>query len=199
MKKKLVLVMVLAAFIAGGAFAQFGIEIYTQVDGDSITPTIGFDINLGGIDILAGVSFNSSTDSRKDDDRKDGLWGLDIYAGLGPKVFADRWAVSFPLLVQFGFGGTTYKPSSGTVYQGTNAGGSFDIGFRAGAKAEYAITRNISIFTGVLLNVITYSEKNRLHWNGPTYGGGTNKNPHPNTYVYIFDSGRILFGAKINF
>jgi len=200
MKKKLVLVLVLAAFTAAGASAQLGIELYGQINGTSVTPTIGIDINLGGIDVLAGVSFRSTTTGTKEGEIKETNWNLGIYAGVGPKMSADRWTVSFPLLAQFGFGGYTLEPSSAYTPSGSNVPNSgFSIGFRAGAKVEFAITRNASIFTGVLLDVITYTEPNTLRWKGNTAGAGTEQISNPSTRVDFFSSGSILLGARINF
>jgi len=208
MKKKIILVLVLAAFTAAGAFAQFGIEIFGQVHGNNyytntntpVTPTIGVDINLGGMDVLAGVSFISNTTGNKEDKYRNTYWNLGIYAGVAPRMSDGRWALSIPLLAQFGFGGRAVEPSSESITPGSIMTSSrFNIGFHTGAKVEYAVTSNISIFTGVLLNVITYEERETLRWKGPTVGAGTESNPNPDTIVTIFNSGRILFGAKINF
>jgi hypothetical protein len=145
--KKVVLVFVILAVVAGSTFAQFGIEggLITDFTGTPM-PTVGIAYGLQKMDILGGLTFwynyisygygVSGYD-----------WGMGIYGGVAPKlVTAGPWTLSLPILAFFNFGGT-----------GSFA---FQLNLSGGPRAYYALSDKWSLYTGLLLNVFEVGRRN---------------------------------------
>ncbi|MCL2810239.1 MAG: hypothetical protein FWD24_09305 [Treponema sp.] len=179
MKKKILLVLVLVALVSTGVFAQFALEGNLNFSGQNFTQSIGITYALPEFDILAGLNFGfysvkvkvagiSSSDS-------DAFFGL--YGGIAPRVVeSDNWTLSLPMLANL----SSYLDV-------------FAFGLTAGARMEYSLSQNWSIFGGLALNIFTWV--------------GQEESQEIMGYIIsykidataIFDGGFIQFGVKYSF
>jgi len=209
MAKKIVIIMVLAALVAGGAFAQFSFEGGVNTNFSSVTPTLGIAFGHSKFDFLAGLNFTILIDEYDYDngntnDYSYTSWSGGIYAGIAPRAsLSGNWLLSFPLLAQIRFGGTPQYDydSSRTLYSGSTSGaGSSSFGFdlRAGSRASYAFSEHWSLYTGFLLNVISWTQTKQNIWKGTTPGAGTELY-YTNNYFYFLNSGVVQLGVSYKF
>jgi len=198
MKRKIGLVAVLFLFVAGGTFAQFAIEGSVSTSFNGITPSIGIGVELAKFDILAGLNFSINTyeyEYANESDRSYsyGRNNIGIYAGLAPKAsLPGKWSLSFPLLVQVLFGSREKSDyfSGNPRYINSDDAGSTNFGFdfRAGARAVYAFSNNWGLYTGFLVNM--------LSWTQNKYD--TFENYYPNTRLgYTYNGFGVLNGGVV--
>jgi hypothetical protein len=192
MKRKICLVVLLFLIVAGGTFAQFSIDGAVSTNFNGITPSMGIGIGFSKLDLLAGVDFNiftflSEFNPSSDFDTK----SIGIYAGLAPKVsFSEIWSLSFPLLAQFRF--EEYYDYyldyySGNYYYGhiTHITDSV-FSFRIGTRADYAFSDHWSLYTGFLINAVSFVQTE--HDTVPSY-----------STLSIFGSGVVQLGVIYTF
>jgi hypothetical protein len=150
--KKFLLVFVILAVVAGGAFAQFALEGGINTDfTESPLPMIGMAFGLDKMDILAGLTFGYG--SYKVDvggyyggSTTVSVWRYGMYGGIGLKlVSSGPWTLTLPILMFINFNGSS-------AYNKISYG--VDIG--AGPRAYYALSDKWALFTGIFANVLEF-------------------------------------------
>ncbi|MCL1812073.1 MAG: hypothetical protein FWG29_00975 [Treponema sp.] len=159
--RRVILVLVLFALVAGGAFAQFSIGGSVQSNFTETTfPSIDMMFSLEKLDILWGLLIEyenykfkaSAFGSSSTNSESAGSFGL--YAGVAPKVkLSGNWSLSFPVLLNFVFGseivdmmGTSTKVDI------------FGVGLQAGGRGTYSLSDHWSLYTGFVVDIFTYSK-----------------------------------------
>ena len=179
MKKKILLVLVLVALVSTGAFAQLALEGNLNFNGREISQSIGISYALPSFDILAGFNFGFYRVSGKIEgysfSDSDVFFGL--YGGIAPRVVeSNNWTLSLPLLANF------YSYLDVLAF-----------GLTAGARAEYSLSQNWSIFGGLSLNIFTWVRRDdyEIIMGYPFY--------YKVNGIAIFDGGFMQFGVKYSF
>jgi len=220
MTKKVLLLLILMAFVAGGAFAQLAVEGGVSMIGNDfftsfgdinllgLQPTVGVVFSLSSFDVLAGLSFSISTYNEVDNgppkqEISYNTNSLGIYAGIALRMLeTEKWSLSLPLLARVSFGGKSEDkatPALSTGWPNIDAGYSFfEIGLRAGAKAEYAFSNQWSLFTGILIDVVSWNQTEVRDWKGSTTADGVEKIGTIDN-LSVFNSGVIQLGIKYRF
>jgi hypothetical protein len=209
-RKALVLALVLAAVAGGqGVFAQISIDgsVATNFT-NAITPTIGVGIGLPTFDILAGASIDIGASNYKDDttplnNRSSGSYAFGIYAGIAPVVaLTEEWTLSIPLLARVSFSGTKetkWDNSAITVVPGTTGGAgdrTFGLGLRAGARAAYMFSEHWSLYTGFLLDVVSWSQPRLRKWKTTDPKDGTEPVDSATSTFTVLRSGVVQIGVS---
>jgi hypothetical protein len=192
MKRITGLAVVLFLAVMGRTFAQFTMDAAVSTAFDGITPSIGIGGEFSKLDLLAGVSLSIFIDDYEYENtninsyvyRDNNGGDIGIYAGLAPKVpLSGKWALSFPLLVQLW--------SSETITTDYSTDSHFSIGFRAGARAAYAFSNNWSLYTGFLVNMVSWGQTEYYRW------GDKLEDTH--SRLNVFNDGVIQLGIICKF
>lgn len=202
MTKKVLLTAVLACLITAGAFAQFSIEAGVR---GWTEPVIGVEYGFEKVDILAGfVFYYNNYEYDYEEPNKDGsydynTWRIGFYIGAAPKVsLSDKWTLSFPIMGEFSFDETSpYNFADKRINYSAGLEG-FSLMFKLGAKAKFAFNENWSIYTGFLINAVTYSKTEYSKWKGPTTDDGT-ETEYTYSVINVFNAGRVLLGINFTF
>lgn len=194
--KKGILVFVLMAVAAAGAFAQFGVEADFSISGGGFR--VGVNYGAPTFDILAGISmisFNKDKVDKQDNDYdsdasknsfSEGNFILGIYAGIAPKtLISDKWSFSFPLLAGFHFGiGDPIKLTNGKFpdwFDGwstdTDWGPSFSYGnwfsvsFDIGTRASYSLNDHWNLYAQANVRLFDWFHWEEYNWKDPSTDG----------------------------
>jgi len=182
MKRKISLLMVLFLLIAGRTFAQFTVDGAVSTSFNGITPSIGIGVEFSKFDLLAGFKFWISN-RELDYDRYQNLSNIGIYIGLAPKTSQfGKWLLSFPLYAEVAFG-----RSDGDL---SDRSSSSNFYFKAGARAAYSFSNHWSLFTGFLINAVSWTGYDREALSGySSY----------ETTFNVFDNGAVQLGIIYRF
>ena len=204
--KKCIFIFVFIALVSVGAFAQFALEGGLL---NWTSPIIGFRYELPKLDIMGGMDFylhrtKYEYDSASNPDFSYWYHNIGIYAGVAPKTsLSSNVSLSFPLLLQISFGGTSEYDLPGTQTVTPWAAGSGDstFGFKfiTGARASYKFTEHWSLFSGFFIDVFSYSSSESNVWKGPTVADGTKASGNITSDVYLLSSGSIQVGVSYLF
>jgi hypothetical protein len=200
--------LVFALAVASGAFAQFAINGGISTDFSTVTPTIGVSIGFSKLDILAGVDLNWAqnsfyTPTSGTNNYDDTSSSVGIYFGLAPKAaLTEKWALSFPLLVRIQSEETSerrYNSDTVTAGSTSDAGSAFSgFGLRAGGRAAYAFSDHWSLYTGFLINVVSFNETKTNKWKTSNREDGTEL-AYTETAFDIFKSGVVELSVGYRF
>jgi hypothetical protein len=135
------------------------------------------------------------------------LNSVGIYAGIAPiAALTDVWTFSIPLLVQVNLGGGTATKypnnSSLTVVAGAaaaNASSDFGIDVKAGARAAYAFSDHWSLYTGFLLNAISWNQSKPHVWKTNLRTGGTKPGTTATSTFTVLSTGVVQLGISYKF
>jgi len=203
--KKILLVMVLFALAASGAFAQVALDSHLSfamaTGGSNINigfaPSLGVNIGLGALDIIIGTDFTlnahrSNVGGNPIGKRKD--WALGIYGGVAPQLAeSGNLRLTLPLLAKMTY--NAYR-NSNSANDDFNRFGWMSFDFAAGPRAYYAFSPKWSGYLGFEMTVMGFEGKGK----GKAKVGGTTSTGDGNeTDFYIFPGGSIDLGIKITF
>jgi hypothetical protein len=152
----------------------------------------GININFNEDNYEYGPPYSNSDYSRK--------WNsVGIYAGFAPKVLStEKWTLSFPLLVQIRFGGTSgidYISSKILVEADSLEDSSnFCIGFLAGVRAAYSLSEHWSIFTGFVFNIIESEKYENAYYRSTSQIGGIYSRTE--NYTGWLNGGKVHLGVR---
>jgi len=222
MVKKGLLMVVLAAIVAGGAFAQFSLRGEVSTDfSTGVNPSLGIGISLDKLDILAGFSVGiaqvtvayDTSDNRTGYDKQNYTTEqntVGIYAGIAPKATHEKWTVSVPMLasVYFGEQGKLTFDDSDMQKASTSAqpaNSIFGFAFMVGGRGEYAFSEHWSIYTGFLWNVIKWEQLQSRSFKRVTdtttliTTNGSERLDTTRETVQVFNSGVLQLGVSYKF
>jgi hypothetical protein len=168
--------LIISFWVIGSmVFAQeFSIDGHLATDFEDVHPTLGLEINLNKIDILAGLSFwfykNSKSYTNYQtfnaNNTLNEYW-IKFFAGIAPKVLLnDKLTLSFPLMVRIQFRNDSLKYVSDTVYTTTSPKKAeyFGYGFDTGARLYISLTDKWSVYTGAIMNVLYIHDNKYTYW-----------------------------------
>lgn len=202
--KKFLLFLVIAV-LASTAFAQgFSItgQASTGIDRDfegyvywNAWPVIGMEIDLGNVDILAGVRFwvhSLREDKGTVNDWTTINWSFGFYGGIAPEVdITQKASLSFPILFEFNHIGYKNKPKNGTPL--IKKWGYNRIAIDLGARMYYNVTEKIGVFGGFKVSALTlYTQTKASYTSGSTFKTG-------DINLLFFRMGTIDLGVKFTF
>jgi hypothetical protein len=156
-------------------FAQkFSINGHLATNFENVHPTLGIELNLNKIDLLAGVSFwflkNDTSYTNYQTFNADNTLNeylVKVFAGIAPKVLVnDKLILSFPLMARIQFRNDSFKYDYGMVYTPDlpKKVEQFGYGFDAGARLYYTLTDRWSIYMGAIMNVLYISDNKYTCW-----------------------------------
>jgi hypothetical protein len=196
------------ALASAACAQQVFLEAHAATNFESVAPSIGGGVGLGPLDILAGASFSFSTDKFEygslytDSNYAEKAHSVGIYAGAAPYApVGEKLRLSFPLLLQIRFGGTSGKdyvnPFLLVNRHDLEHSSRFGIDFLAGARASYLLSAQWSLFTGFLFTLFEYTQYKNTYYdtddqNGRTYARIEN-------FIGFFRNGKVQFGVRFTF
>jgi antitoxin component YwqK of YwqJK toxin-antitoxin module len=184
------------------AQVQFSLSGHLASNFSSVTPTIGFEVNFGKIDILVNANFWISTQERTDknyqtfntdSELKENRF--EIFAGIAPKVgVTDKISLTFPVLAKVSFRNGLLEYDSSTVYSSdtVNSVGYLGYGLDAGARAYFYLNPKWDIYAGFLFEMFSINNNKYSYWKtSPT----STYMRETKTAVW-FDNGEIELGVR---
>jgi hypothetical protein len=204
MKKIIFLVGMLV--MASTLFAQkFSLDGHLATNFESVSPTLGFEVNLSKIDVLAGIGFgfykngaSYSNYSISNEDHTNNEDWINIFAGIAPKVFLnDKLTLSFPLLAKIHFGNASLEYDSADRYitGSLKQARYFGYGFDTGARLYFTFTERWSIYTGAIAQVLYIFDNKYAYWKGSATSTYTREN---NGMTWFID-GNVELGVRFTF
>jgi len=155
MVRKVLLVLIIAAVSATGAFAQFSIGggIITDTAGPA-APVIDFEYSFGKTSIMWGATFGFYQDTYSYSGSSTSYSGSFFGLYVGPSfnvATVGQWSVYIPLLLYL------------NMYGGDSRAEDWDVVIAPGIRAKYAFNKNWSIYTGFGVGFINYTKHNSNH------------------------------------
>ena len=199
MRKKFFILVFLALTTAAFAQTKIGLTGHLSASNNGAWPSIGVEIDVGPVDILAELEFWVDRDSFTGGEGSWSSWALEFYAGIAPKVeITEKLTLSIPILAKifhykegYNFKGNRYIPDGmkGLSYNG--------FGLDLGARAYYALSKRWSIFAGFQVAAMTYQGEGKgKAWSSTGYIINVTENM---SEMYFFNSGSFDLGIKFTF
>ena len=199
--KKVLLVLVLFALAASGAFAQVALDSHLSLSnfqGEFLfIPSLGVNIDLGAIDIIIGTEFMLNANRSgigSGTIAKTKNWGLGIYGGVAPRLAeSGNLRLTLPLLLKMTYVAERNSNSSNDDF---NRFGNMAFDLAAGPRAYYAFSPKWSGYLGFEMIVMGFEGKGK---GKAKMGGTTSTSDGTETNFYIFPGGSIDLGLKFTF
>jgi hypothetical protein len=187
-------------------FAQkYSVDGYLATNFDDVIPTLGMEVNLDKVDVLAGLGFwvynrNSSYTNYQTynfDSDVNEYW-IKIFAGIAPKILVnDKLTLSFPLMARIVFRNNSLEYDPDTVYTSGSPKKAeyFNYGFDAGARLYFTLSDSWSIYTGAIMAVFYIYDNKFTYWEDSS----TNTYTLENNGVYWFGDNYVELGVRFTF
>jgi len=202
--KKIFLVLVLFGLAASVFPQSISLDAHLSLYTNEVIPNIGIGIDMGSLDILAGIGFwgtidNINIGAPAEQVRID--YFIKAYAGIASRAeITEKFTLAFPLLLRFSHTGRkhNYINQSQILPGDLDREGRNAFGFDLGTRVYFTLNQRWSLYTGLEITAIEYRAKEKTI----VYidKGNTTTDFMGHSFGFdFFRNGCIDLGVKYNF